>query len=64
VRVVTDPAAARSALTAGSFGWSGLYGTHFWVDPDRNLIAILMGQTFFRNSREDFEFAVMQAVID
>jgi CubicO group peptidase (beta-lactamase class C family) len=64
VRVVTDAAANRSALTNGSYGWSGLYGTHFWVDPEKNLVGVLLTQTYFANSREDFEFAVMQAVID
>lgn len=40
VRVVVDPAKAGSALDAGSFGWSGAYGTHFWVDPTRDLVAV------------------------
>lgn len=64
VRVVNDPVAAGSALTAGSFGWSGFYGTHFWVDPEKKLVGILFAQTYFANSREDFEMAVMQAVIE
>jgi CubicO group peptidase (beta-lactamase class C family) len=64
VRVVSDPVAAGSALTAGSYGWSGFYGTHFWVDPEKNLVGILFAQTYFANSREDFEMAVMQAVIE
>ena len=29
-------------LTAGSFGWSGAYGTHFWVDPKEELVAVYM----------------------
>lgn len=29
-------------LTAGSFGWSGAYGTHFWVDPARGVTAVYM----------------------
>jgi CubicO group peptidase (beta-lactamase class C family) len=28
----------------GDFGWSGLSGTYFWVDPAEQLIAILMLQ--------------------
>lgn len=40
VRVVADPALADSALDAGSYGWSGAYGTHFWVDPKRDLVAV------------------------
>jgi CubicO group peptidase (beta-lactamase class C family) len=29
-------------LPRGSFGWSGAYGTHFWVDPVNKITAIYM----------------------
>jgi len=29
-------------LPAGSFGWSGAYGTHFWVDHENEITAIIM----------------------
>lgn len=29
-------------LPEGCFGWSGAYGTHFWVDPENRIVAILM----------------------
>ena len=29
-------------LPKGSFGWSGAYGSHFWVDPSNGLIAVYM----------------------
>lgn len=29
-------------LPKGSFGWSGAYGTHFWVDPVNKITAIYM----------------------
>jgi CubicO group peptidase (beta-lactamase class C family) len=64
VRVVTDPLARRTLLSNGSFGWSGAYGTHFWVDPEKNLVAILMIHTQAPNLQSDFETAVMQAVVD
>ncbi len=35
-------------MPADCFGWSGAYGTHFWVDPTNDLIAVLM-----RNSSYD-----------
>ncbi len=44
------------------FGWSGAFGTHFWVDPKEQLVAILMIQTPAVAIRPDFETAVMQAV--
>lgn len=32
-------------LPKGSFGWSGAYGTHFWVDPVNKITAIYMKQS-------------------
>ena len=29
-------------LPVGTFGWSGAYGTHFWVDPENKVTAIYM----------------------
>jgi CubicO group peptidase (beta-lactamase class C family) len=63
VRVVTDPVARNSFLTEGSFGWSGAYGTHFWVDRKERLIAIAMTQTSNQEFLRDFENMVMQAVV-
>ena len=45
VRVVNDPVARNSFLSQGSFGWSGAYGTHFWVDPKEKIVGVLMTQT-------------------
>lgn len=63
VRSITDRAARRTLLGTGSFGWSGAYGTHFWVDPQQKLVAILMVQTPGQSRTADFETAVMQAVL-
>ncbi len=63
MRVVNDPAARNSFLTKGSFGWSGAFGTHFWVDRKEKLIAIAMTQTSNREFLSDFESMVMQAVV-
>ena len=38
VRVVVKD----DVLPVGSFGWSGAYGTHFWVDPVNQITAIYM----------------------
>ena len=46
VRVISD--APDNVLPEGSFGWSGAYGTHFWVDPFNRIIGIYM-----KNSRYD-----------
>ena len=64
VRVVTDPVARNTWLSKGSYGWSGLYGTHFWVDPETKVVGILMAQTSPQGVREEFENAVMQALVE
>ena len=68
VRVVTDAAARATLLSDGSFGWSGAYNTHFFVDPEERIVGIYMTQVA-RLGRgfgitDDFETAVMQAIID
>jgi CubicO group peptidase (beta-lactamase class C family) len=64
VRVVSDPVKRMNALTAGSFGWSGAYGTHFWVDPKEKVVAVLMTQTSNQGFNTDFENAVMQTIVE
>jgi CubicO group peptidase (beta-lactamase class C family) len=63
VRVVNNPAARNTAVSQGTFGWSGAYGTHFWIDPKEKVIGILMAQTPNREIRDDFENAVAFAVM-
>lgn len=48
--MVTDPQAAKTALPAGSYGWGGLYGTQFWVDPQNRIVGVVMTQTTFNGS--------------
>ena len=43
--VVTDPIAAKTGLPAGSYGWGGIYGTQFWVDPTNRVVGVVMTQT-------------------
>jgi len=63
VRVVTDAPARNTFLSEGSFGWSGAFGTHFWVDRKEQLIAMAMTQTSNLEFLRDFENMVMQAVV-
>jgi CubicO group peptidase (beta-lactamase class C family) len=46
VRVITMECYAR--LPVGAFGWSGAFGTHFWIDPVNKIAGIYM-----KNSRLD-----------
>ena len=63
VRVVTDAPARNTFLSEGSFGWSGAFGTHFWVDPKEKLVAIALTQTSNQEFLRDFENMVLQAVV-
>jgi CubicO group peptidase (beta-lactamase class C family) len=63
VRVVNDPVARNSFLSEGTFGWSGAFGTHFWVDRKEKLVAVVMTQTSNQEFLRDFENMVMQAVV-
>lgn len=43
-----DPERAKSFATAGTYGWSGAFGTHFFISPEDKLQAVFMincGQT-------------------
>jgi CubicO group peptidase (beta-lactamase class C family) len=63
VRVMQDAVAGNHRVSDGSFGWSGAYGTHFWIDPKEEIIALMMIQTPIREMRPEFENAVMQAIV-
>jgi CubicO group peptidase (beta-lactamase class C family) len=63
VRVMQDAIVGNHRVSDGSFGWSGAYGTHFWVDPKEDIVAVMMIQTPIREMRPEFENAVAQAII-
>lgn len=63
VRVMQDAIVGNHRVSDGSFGWSGAYGTHFWVDPKEDMIAVMFIQTPIREMRPEFENAVMQAIV-
>lgn len=68
VRVITDPVAEPTWLSKGSFGWSGAYNTHFFVDPQERVVGIYMTQVSgFPGAfalMDEFETAVMQALVE
>lgn len=45
-RVITDLAATQGLGSNGLYGWSGIYGTNFWVDPKEKLVAVMMVQKY------------------
>jgi CubicO group peptidase (beta-lactamase class C family) len=63
VRVVVDPIARNTYLSQGTFGWSGAFGTHFFIDPKEKVVGVLMAQTSAPGTTGDYENAVMQALV-
>jgi CubicO group peptidase (beta-lactamase class C family) len=67
VRVVTDSAKAGNLTSAGTFGWSGAAGTHFFVDRKEQLFAIFMIQRQGMGAggmSGEFETMVYQAIVN
>lgn len=44
VAVVTDPSSYIVPASIGTYSWGGALGTSFWIDPDEELIGIIMAQ--------------------
>jgi CubicO group peptidase (beta-lactamase class C family) len=67
VRVVDNPAARNTYLSKGSFGWSGAFNTHFFIDPTEHIVGLFMTQVVGLATRgeirDDFETAVMQSIV-
>jgi CubicO group peptidase (beta-lactamase class C family) len=64
VRVVTNHVRRGTMLSDGTFGWSGVYGTHFFVDPVEQVVGVLLVQTAIQEVNRDFEDLVAQSIID
>jgi CubicO group peptidase (beta-lactamase class C family) len=61
-----DPTNTGAAGSRGDFGWGGMADTYCWVDPQQQMIAILMQQylpSLHHAGRKDFRDAVYQALI-
>ncbi len=61
VRVIVKE--AYKTLPVGAFGWSGAYGSHFWIDPVNKIAAVFMKNSLFdggagNESARNFEKAV------
>jgi CubicO group peptidase (beta-lactamase class C family) len=64
VRVVSDHVKRGTMLSTGTFGWSGVYGTHFFVDPVEQTVGVLLVQTSIGEVNRDFEDLVAQSIIN
>ncbi len=61
VRVIVNE--SYENLPVGTFGWSGAYGSHFWIDPLNKIAAVFMKNSLFdggagNESARNFEKAV------
>ena len=61
VRIIVDK--LYPDLPVGAFGWSGAYGSHFWIDPQNRIAAVFMKNSMFdggsgNESARNFEKAV------
>jgi CubicO group peptidase (beta-lactamase class C family) len=66
-RVLLDVPQAGVMGSVGSHGWAGWASTYFWVDPQEQLIGILLLQYIPSGTypiSEDFRTAVYQALIE
>ncbi len=64
--VVTNQGLSALKDSNGSFGWNGAAGTHFTIDPEKNLILILMVQRMYPWSGvwEKFNDLTYDSIID
>ena len=46
MRIVIAPGYPHG-LGVGCFGWSGAYGTHFWVDPENRISVVMMKNSLY-----------------
>jgi CubicO group peptidase (beta-lactamase class C family) len=65
--VVVDRGAAATPLSEGSAYWGGAYCTISWLDPEQELVAVLMTQVRpygHINIRQDFQVLAYQAIVE
>ncbi len=65
--IIVDPGAAASPLSEGSFYWTGATHTIAWIDPEQEMIGILMTQLSPHGHirlRQDFQVLVYQAITE
>jgi CubicO group peptidase (beta-lactamase class C family) len=65
-RVLLDVAASQVPGSVGEFGWAGAAKTYYWIDPQEDLIGILMSQYMmgFDLPEKDFQVLTYQALVD
>lgn len=66
VSVTLDPAMAGNLSSTGAFGWTGAATTRFIIDPEEDLVAIILVQQWPYDTRllAEFETLVYQTIVD
>tara|TARA_B100000676_G_scaffold251477_1_gene256502 strand:+ start:37 stop:825 length:789 start_codon:yes stop_codon:yes gene_type:complete len=65
--IVVDRGMASTPMSKGSGFWGGAYCTFSWIDPDQQVVGILMTQVrpySHLNIRQDFQVLAYQAITD
>jgi CubicO group peptidase (beta-lactamase class C family) len=64
--VLTDLSRGNRRGSLGSFGWGGAAGTRFWIDPQEDMLGILLAQTMpgFWRAPDIFESLTYAALVD
>ena len=64
--VITDPAQSQVISSQGEYSWGGIANTKFWIDPEEDLVVILMAQVigapYSDRLRFDLKVATYQAL--
>lgn len=60
--ILKDPVAAKSPASAGTLQWGGVYGTHFWVDPQAGITAVILTNTAMTGTVGNFPEAIRAEV--
>jgi CubicO group peptidase (beta-lactamase class C family) len=65
-RVLLKVAESGMPGSVGEFGWGGAAKTYYWVDPQEQLIGVLMAQYMMSFDNPDFDFRVLayQALVE
>lgn len=65
--ILTQRGAADDVASVGTYSWGGIFNTLFWVDPQQELVGVLMTQLFpfdHLSFREDFKRLTYAAIDD
>jgi CubicO group peptidase (beta-lactamase class C family) len=61
-----EPEFSEVISSAGAYSWGGAAGTKFWIDPEEDLVAILLTQLMWApiDTRYQMKVATYQALTE